>query len=143
MTKKKNHRRRLWIATDIQGAVVRKIILYWLACILFVTLPLLINATFRDPSKYFFQHSLAVFIEYWPVYISLLCLLPLALFDSLRITNRIAGPIVRLQKQLDGILAGDAVKRMSFRDDDYWHELAVKVNKVSELVDSNRSDKSA
>lgn len=68
-------------------------------------------------------------VAYWAP--GLLLLVPLAVQDLLRLTNRFAGPKARLARQLRELAAGDT-GRLEFRRDDYWQELAEDFNRVRE-----------
>jgi methyl-accepting chemotaxis protein len=51
-------------------------------------------------------------------------------------SHRIAGPVYRLQKSLDGILHGDLVHHIRLRRKDELGDLAGDVNRLSEFLDS-------
>lgn len=44
--------KNLYVDRDIQGAVVRRILFYWFACLLFLTIPVVI----ANPELFFFEH---------------------------------------------------------------------------------------
>lgn len=67
--------------------------------------------------------------SYWAP--GLLLLVPLAVQDLLRLTNRFAGPKARLARQLRELATGDPGP-LEFRRDDYWQELADDFNRVRE-----------
>lgn len=46
------------------------------------------------------------------------------------LTNQIAGPIWRLQAQLEKVLKGEAVAPLKFRDGDEFQELAIMINQL-------------
>ena len=68
-------------------------------------------------------------VSYWAP--GLLLLVPLAVQDLLRLTNRFAGPKARLARQLRELAAGDTPP-LEFRRDDYWQDLADDFNRVRE-----------
>lgn len=50
----------------------------------------------------------------------------------LYVSNRFAGPLFRLERELDRYLSNEnEVLEVKFRKDDYLHSLAVKINKLS------------
>ncbi|MBF0106210.1 MAG: hypothetical protein HQM16_12885 [Deltaproteobacteria bacterium] len=53
---------------------------------------------------------------------------------TILITNRIAGPIYRLEKELDEIIATRQYREISFRKDDAFHSLAEKINTLQKGV---------
>lgn len=65
--------------------------------------------------------------------------LPVVLFLLLRIaliySNRIIGPIPRLEKELDKFIAGDYSVRIKARDNDELREFIGKINHLLEKVD--------
>jgi len=50
----------------------------------------------------------------------------------LYVSNRFAGPLFRLERELDRYLSNEnEALEVKFRKDDYLHSLAVKINKLS------------
>ncbi len=49
---------------------------------------------------------------------------------GLILSNRVAGPIYRLQKHINDMLAGKNTGDVNFRDKDFFQELAVSFNKL-------------
>lgn len=48
------------------------------------------------------------------------------------VTNKFAGPIFRLENELDKFLAGEKQElKITFREKDYLHKLAQKINQLS------------
>ena len=123
-------RSRLYITPAFQAPVLRRVCLYWFICLLFVTLPLVIAETMADPSRLFFQHLGQLVFRFWPAYLSMVCLLPFLLLDCLRVTHRIAGPLVRVRRQISKALTGEPVTPIKFRSDDPWRDFADEVNQL-------------
>ena len=68
---------------------------------------------------------------------------PIALFMLLRAaliySNRIIGPIPRLERELDKILAGDHTVRIKTRDNDELKHFVEKINMLVEKMEVKRS----
>ena len=128
--KNKCVRRQLWIDEDVQGAIVWRVSVYWAACFLLITVPLVSISTWQDPSRSFVAHLGVVWQEFGPVYVSFLLLLPIILFDALRMSHRIAGPILRVRRQLVQINSGEPYSELHFRGSDFWQEMADQVNSL-------------
>ena len=126
-------RTQLWIDRNLQGTVILRFVYYWFVSLLFVTIPLVIIETLADPSKLFYYHLVPLFVTHWPVYVALTLLLPFVLFDALKLTHRIAGPVYRARVQLRSLADGKDVKPMHFREEDFWQEMADEINRVAEL----------
>jgi hypothetical protein len=59
-----------------------------------------------------------------------LMVLPVLLYDLSKHTNRFAGPIFRLKRHLQELAEGKSVAPLSFREGDYWMEIAESFNGV-------------
>ena len=72
---------------------------------------------------------------------------PIILFFILRAaliySNWIIGPLSRLEKALDKVLAGDSSVRIKVRDRDELNTLVKKINAVLEKIDQTRRTKEA
>jgi hypothetical protein len=127
-------RKRLFVDALVQGALVRRLGLYFCSAIVFVVLPSAIARTYLEPERFFFSHLLDVTTEYGPVLLTLIAMAPFVFYDALKLTNRFAGPIYRLRQQLQRFENGEDVSRIKFRDGDFWPDLAVQVNALLERV---------
>jgi signal transduction histidine kinase len=67
-----------------------------------------------------------------------LCLFIVAIFVltwGLVFSNRIAGPLYRLERELDKIREGNLSRRLKFRKHDEFHFLAEAINKLLDVVE--------
>jgi hypothetical protein len=127
-------RKRLFIDATVQGAIIRRLGVYLCSAIVFMVLPSAIARTYLEPDRLFLVHLGNVLTEYWPLLLTLIALLPFVLYDTLKLSNRFAGPIFRLRRHLQQFNNGEAVPRIKFRDGDYWPDLAILVNALIERV---------
>ncbi len=68
---------------------------------------------------------------YFSVFTPLLMNFTFGFFFLLFFSNRFAGPLFRLERDLDGFLNGDKkVLNIQFRERDYLHSLAAKINSL-------------
>jgi len=82
-------------------------------------------------SEVFF--SLADEAIYWVP--GFLLLGPLMVYDMLRITNRVAGPIFVMRREMRKLIHGESGRNLKFRNDDYWDSLAADFNQIrQELI---------
>lgn len=56
--------------------------------------------------------------------------------DLIRVSNRFAGPLVRLNKQIQESLETGELKPVSFRENDYWQDLAENYNQLIKQVEA-------
>ncbi|HUG90242.1 MAG TPA: hypothetical protein VML55_05385 [Planctomycetaceae bacterium] len=127
----REERKRLFVDPTVQGAIVRRAALYWGACLMFVCLPLIIGRTLTDPSRLFYEHLGDLWAQSWPLLTCAVLILPVILYDLAKLTNRFAGPVVRLRRALKQLADGRPVEPVRFREGDFWPELAAEFNRAA------------
>jgi hypothetical protein len=127
-------RRKLFIDPDVQGAMVRRALIYWFACVLFITLPFVIGKTLIEPGKFFFEDLHELWGRVGPVLICAGLALPLLIYDMVHLTNRFAGPMYRLRREMKNLAECQPARRLKFRDNDFWIEFATYFNQIAERV---------
>lgn len=70
-------------------------------------------------------------------------LMPVFVYDTIRATNRFAGPISRLRGALRAIGKGERAQLMQLRRDDFWQDLATEWNKAVEKLHQSSSQQSS
>jgi hypothetical protein len=98
MTIKK--RTQLWMDSSAQGALVVRVLVYWLACMILVTLPLALIQAVARPEQYLHQHYIQLLTEHWPVLVALTAIVPFFIFDAIRFGHRFAGPTSGRRREL-------------------------------------------
>ena len=114
--------------------MLRRVVGYWGFCLLSIFSVAFYWEYLQQPEAEPQQLFETIFARYAPALIGSLVLLPFVLYDALKITHRIAGPIYRLRKAMGKILAGETVGAVRFRDGDYFHEIAEEFNRVKDLI---------
>src|SRR6478672_3547593 len=104
-------RKRLWIDPRVQGSLIRHVVGYWVSCVLTVEL---LNLTWEIATAPTQPGFFAYLLQYdigsaaGRLAVSGLLLLPI-LFDMLRLSNRFAGPVFRMQRVVRKIAEGGPV----------------------------------
>jgi len=57
-------------------------------------------------------------------------LAPVFIWDAIKLSNRFAGPIVRVRRALAQIADGQTPKAIEFRNGDFWKSLAHDLNRA-------------
>lgn len=125
-------RHKLLVDSDVQVALLRRTALYATACALYFTIILLCSESMSNPEESIGE-SLARCMDdivFWLPGFAILA--PVIAYDILRITNRFTGPIYRLRREMMRLIEGDQVQALSFREDDYWNEMAELFNRVKD-----------
>lgn len=128
-------RSKKYVHARIQGGVALRILLYWLACGVVATAMIITwRVVVSGPARVFYTHFDDLWFRFHPVIVASLLLLPLVLFDMLRFTHRVVGPMIRLRSALEALGRGEKVQPLQFRSKDHWHELAEGFNRALERV---------
>lgn len=126
-------RRQTLVDPEVQGGILRKVALHWAVFFLCNALALVIwIRLFEQPDAEWGQTLGDTFRRFLPFFVISIALFPAFVWDTLKMTNRFAGPILRLRQALAEASAGRAVPPLRFRDSDYWQEIANNFNRLME-----------
>ena len=129
---KHRKRKQLFVDKEVQTAIMKRVMCYWLACIAFFSLMIWCYECLARPDQMFYEHVGPMFRRLLPVYVTMLALLPFLLYDSIRFSNRFCGPLQRVMNELDDYAKTGQVSRITFRDNDFWQTLADRISTVIE-----------
>lgn len=135
----KTQRKQLLINRDLQGMLIFRTIGYWLACMMLILMPMAVIRTWNNPDVLIFRHLVDTFIENRSILGCAALLLPLAVYDMLKTSNRIAGPVFRLKRELARLADGESVSDVTFRPGDYWQDLADEFNRLAAGIQNGTS----
>ena len=137
----KIERRQFMVDREVQHGLVRRMLSYlcatWFAIF---ALPILVQImTTKLP---FEQLAAELFSDVWfPMVMSFL-IFPLLAWDSVRFSNRVAGPVYRISNSMRSLVNGDDVPLVKLRKGDFCTQLADDFNRVLELHQSNTQQQS-
>ncbi len=131
-------RTQLLVDPEVQGALVARAIIYWVACTLSIALLLLCWRVLIGPIRPIWFHLENMWFFYGPAFIASLIILPVAIIDMIRVSNRFAGPMTRLRQSMRALAKGRSVPPIEFRKDDFWYEFAEEFNAVARQVEEFR-----
>ena len=135
LTKQTNSRRRRhYIDRKVQGALARRLIFHWLT---FIVVAMVIGFTLQalsDPFRPLGEHVRGLWWTQGPILLVLIFLLPVFVHDSVKLSNRFAGPIYSLKRTIRDIAEGQPAQRIKFRKHDFWHDLADDFNTMVERL---------
>ena len=125
---KKTTRKNLYVDSVIQGAIIKRVLAYWFACLLFLTLPMVLTMTIMQPEVLFVDHIPTVLKRFWPVYLILALMLPFLVRDALSLSNRFCGPMTRLLGGIKQYNETGVYNDIKFRERDFWKPVATAIN---------------
>jgi hypothetical protein len=127
---------------EVQGALMLRMIVYWLFCLLSICLMLICWNAFTGPSRRFIDLTSDLYFRYAPALSATLILLPIVMMDVLRMSNKFVGPVMRLRNGLRDLAEGRPAQPLNFRDDDFWREMATDFNRAAAHVARAAADRS-
>lgn len=133
-------RRKLLINPRVQGALIARTLAHWSLFLLGMFGLLFVYQVLADgPEHSFSEHLAAMWQRFAPALVVLLALVPVVVYDTLRLGHRVVGPIFRLQSSLRQLAEGRRVEPLKFRKEDFWHDLAGDFNQVAERIETDRA----
>lgn len=136
-----NKRSRLFADSSVQGVLLRRIALHWalffgVACLCVLAL----QTMFGDPTHSVAERLQIVLSEFSLTALILLTLLPAFMLDTIRLTNRFVGPITRLRGGLRDLGKNQETRKIAFRDNDLWIDVAEEFNDVLAVINAQRDE---
>ena len=129
-TDKKAMRKHLFVDPKVQGALIARVVMYWVICLITIALMLLCWDIVTGPARVFYMHFDDMWFFYGPAAIASFLLLPLVIMDIIRISNRFVGPLLRLRRSMRALARGEDVEPIEFRSNDFWYDFADEFNAV-------------
>ncbi len=121
-------RQQVWVDKRVQGVLVGRVVLYWFCALLYVGVGSACFQYNQNPEWTLAKHAQVLFGQIWPWLPTAIMLLPLAIYDVVRLSNLFAGPVFRLRKQFAALREDIACPPLLFREEDYWSDLAAPIN---------------
>lgn len=126
-------RGKLFVDAKVQGALLRQVVLHWgvtnllLFVYLFATQILLsgFEGGLREN-----LHSLGR--QYGLLLVVLATLSPVFIYDTIKLSHRMVGPMVSFRAGLKKLAKGEDYTPVKFRDGDHWAGIAVDLNSLAE-----------
>lgn len=142
MSSNKFTRKQIFIDPKVQGTLAFRVIVYWAACVVTISVMLLCWRMLTGPARMPLAHLDDMWFHFGPALIASFLLLPLVIYDIVRTSNRFTGPLFRLRRSMRELAKGNEVKPIRFRDGDFWQDLAEEFNAVARCVqDGEKEDR--
>lgn len=130
----KSLRKQMFVDPKVQGTLAWRVAFYWLVCLGNIFMMLLCWRVVTEPPKVFYAHVQDMWSLYGPTFLVAMLLLPLVIVDMIRLSNRFAGPMVRLRRAMGELARGEHVEPIRFRNDDFWQDFAEEFNALAARV---------
>ncbi|MHB8899690.1 MAG: hypothetical protein ACYC6Y_13160 [Thermoguttaceae bacterium] len=130
----RNRRSRKFIDRKVQGRLVLGLAAHWLLFFMLIlcAVPMWHMISVVGFTKPFPKVLADSWTQMTPVFIFLVTVLPIFIWETIKFSNRFVGPIYHLHQTILKIRAGEEFRPVRFRKDDFWHELADDFNTMVE-----------
>ena len=135
------NKRKSKLIDRVQSNIVKRILFYWAAGLVFVTMVLSMISVVGDPSQLFTTHVANTWIRHWPLFACSLALLPFVVYDLCRFSNRFVGPIHRIREELKAFEDDGEMGEIRLRSNDFWTDLPEGINRLNERVKQLQTEK--
>jgi hypothetical protein len=132
----KIHRRKIeYVDPEVQGALARQLALHWGMFLVIASVLVIGLKWMSNPFTPLGEHLIDAWWTYSPVLVVFVCLTPVFVFDSVKLSNRFTGPVMRLRKAIRELADGAKPRKIDLRDGDFWKDVASDFNRVIERYD--------
>ena len=128
--KQDNKRGSLYVDKKVQGTLARRVIFHFIMFIVVGAMVGLFLQFLSDPFKPLKSHLANFWSNSGPYVIALACMIPVFVKDTISLTHRMAGPIIRLRGHIRSIANGEDVSPLTFRDGDFFSDLPELFNQM-------------
>ncbi|MCA9229157.1 MAG: hypothetical protein KDA57_00785 [Planctomycetales bacterium] len=130
-------RKKIYVDPRVQGALVKRLIIHWAMFIVASAVIAFCLQVLSNPFQSIGQHAQNLWWTHGPFLLVMTFLLPVFVFDTIRLSHRFAGPIYRLRQTIRTIAQGKPTARLKFRDFDFWQGLAEDFNRMVDRLSSH------
>jgi len=133
-------RTKHFIDSNVQGALARRIILHWLVFAIVTSLVLFILQVLSNPFRPLADAMQDLWSVQGPFMLVMVFILPVFVVDTIKLSHRFAGPIFSLRREIREVAQGKAPRKMKFRQNDFWQDLAEDYNTMLSRFGAFNSD---
>lgn len=122
---------------EVQSSLAKRLLLHWLLFLIATSLSVLMWVRLIEAPTESWQTVINMSIgRLIPLAVAAVVLLPMFIKDSISLSNRFAGPVVRVRRALADFADGKSIEPVELRQGDFWKSLAHEVNRVTRKVEN-------
>ena len=130
----KSPRRKKFIDAHVQGALAFRLFCHWFLFVAIAGVSAFIIQFCCNPLLPPDEHFQHIWTAYGPLLFSMVFLLPVFIFDTIKLSHRFAGPVLRLRREMRDVVRGEKPRPLKFREKDFWQGLATDYNEMLERL---------
>lgn len=124
----------LIIDRKVQTTLAVRVGLYWVACVGYFAVVLFFSQIMYDPEVSLLDHIQDYLFDMIHWVPAILLLLPLVIYDMLRISQRVLLPIEEVRQGLEVLATGKVPEPIACTDEEFNHALMVTYNDIRDSV---------
>lgn len=148
MVRIKSRRKKMYVNRRVQGRIIGRVAAYWILYHFVLWHGLFVYryaqhrvAVAGGENAVPFRELYSQFCaDYSPLLFCAALILPLFMFDFVRMTHRVVGPLVRVRNALQRLMAGERVPHVEFRKGDLITEFEAEFNEFLAFYDRRSPD---
>ena len=134
-------RERILVDPKVQWTIAGRVLMHWGLFVICITSISVMVRILSSVGEQPFSSALhAALRSQIPIFGVMMMLLPVFLRDTLKMSNRFAGPMYRLRIALKSLNETGTATPIKFRTGDFWLEAADDFNQTLEQVNQLRSE---
>jgi len=126
-------KRRLqkYVDREVQSSLLRRLLLHWVLFMVANFVAITMWTRFVDtPTEPWSETFSLTWQRVFPFALVSIALAPVFIWDAVKLSNRFAGPIIRVRRALAQIADGHSPNQIEFRHGDFWKSLANDLNRA-------------
>ena len=132
-------RGKLYIDRDVQRALLWQLLRHWTIFIaMLVGMLLAFEAFAEGPPKSLLDSLQNLWFRHATLFVVIATLFPVFAYDSIKLSHRFVGPVMRLRGALRSAANGEPIRPLKFRENDFWHDMADSFNDLVERLPAER-----
>ncbi len=137
-------RSQKYVDREVQTSLLRRLSLHWFLFMFANGLAILMWTRFLETPSESWEVSLRLALQRaLPFALISFAMVPVFVWDAMKLSNRFAGPIVRVRRALAEIASGASPSPIEFRDGDFWKSLAQDLNRAFAARIPNQNNNSS
>lgn len=132
-------RTKIFVDSSVQGSLAGRVSIHWI-CFFAIMIALQFLTTWMvNPMLTRGELFTTVVQNNGLFLIAIVLLLPSFIYDTVRLSNRFAGPMVRLKNAFEEVADTGELKEIQFRKGDFWMDIAKNYNAMIRSLKKNQA----
>lgn len=138
----RNQRKKRLIHRGVQLALVRRLVTQWVIFVVAMATVTLALQYMLNPFQSAEAWSGQIKVMLGSMVLVAVCLAPVFIHDSIKLSHRVVGPVMRLQSAMKQLNPAESNERIRVRKNDFLREVVADYNDMLDRVESHLENQS-